>query len=74
MKHRREGTGGREKKMGGMEELGRLETRGNKKVHQIFTGVCSTASGKIDAPCHLDVIRFGYAEFKADVVKNVEKW
>jgi hypothetical protein len=69
-----EGKGRKEKRMGGREELGRPETRGNKKVRQIFTGgsLLHCLRG-MDAPCYPDVIRFVYEEFKVDEVKKVEK-
>jgi hypothetical protein len=69
----RGGTKGREeKRMRGREELGRPETRGNRKCSSDFyRGKFALLPEGMNAPCCPDVIRFVYEEFKVDEVRKV---
>jgi hypothetical protein len=62
---------GREK-MREREELGRPETRGNRKYSSDFySGKFALLPESMNAPCCPGVIRFVYEEFKVDAVRKV---
>jgi hypothetical protein len=65
-------TKGREEKMREREELGRPETRGNRKYSSNFyRGKFALLPESMNAPCCSGVTRFVYEEFKVDAVRKV---